>query len=132
MRRVIPIILFLAFCISSNSAADVKQNDHIKQDLGYQSHAFGSQRQAITLIDLIKKHPGKNDYQIFYKTDRDVVVFGCNLKKNVIIRIHQDATGHGTQEMWSGYIMDRLNNAAGGGSLNNTPTGKIMGIHQSF
>lgn len=102
------------------------------KDLGHKSVSFGSTQQAQELLRLIEENPGKTDYQISYQTDEDVVLFGCNFDKEVIIRIHQRSDDHGTQEVWQGYIFDRLKAASDGGSLNDTPEGKNPGTFQSF
>lgn len=102
------------------------------QDLGLQSIDFNSTNQARALLDLIDQNPNQADYQITYQTDIDVVLIGANFDKDILVRLHQEPDSHGTQEIWQGYIIERLQNAAGGGSLNDTPAGKQPGSFETF
>lgn len=120
------IFAILFYCTFAFSA------DSISKDLGNKGISFGSSEQAAALSSLIKENPGANRYQISYTTDLDVVIFGCDLSSDVIIRLHNKPDGHGSSETWSGDIMHRLFSAAGGGSLNDTPDGKKPGSFQSF
>ncbi len=74
----------------------------IKKDLGTKPDGFGSNQQALELIQFIKENPGKADYQISYSTGNETILFGCSFTKDAIIRIHHRKDGHGTQEMWTG------------------------------
>jgi len=103
----------------------------IKQDLGMQS-SFGSENQAIALLDLIDRNQDKADLQISYTTDMDTVIFGCNLNKKAIIRLHTRPDGHGNSEVWIGDVLYRLKTTAAGKSLNDTPSGKSFADTQSF
>lgn len=114
-----------------SSIKEIRQGE-VKKDLGTKPDSFGSNQQALELIQFINENPGKADYQISYSTGNETILFGCNFTKDAIIRIHHHKDGHGTQEMWTGNLIERLNNAAGGGSLNDTPNGKNMGTFQSF
>lgn len=104
----------------------------ININLGRRGWGFGSTGQAKELLAVIKKYPKKASYTITYQTDVDTVVFGCDFNKDAIVRIHQDYKGGGTGESWKGYVMDRLKNASKGGSLNDTPEGKIQGTMKGF
>jgi len=116
----------------SQPTEEVYRSGEATKSLGHLPTDFGSEGQVQELLKLMEKNPGKVDYQIDYQTDVDVVLFGCNFEKDVIIRIHQGKDGHGSQEMWQGYIIERLNNAASGGSLNDTPEGKKLGTFEAF
>ncbi len=103
-----------------------------KRNLGLLSMTIGTQKQASHLLQLIEDEQKKIDYQITYSTDTDVVVFGCNFDKNMIIKTHNQAGGHGTAETWRGHIISRLTSAYNGGSLNQTPSGTITGTFHKF
>lgn len=100
--------------------------------IGQQSISFGSTNQAAELLKLIEQQPGKDSYQITYSTDTDTVVFGCVFSKNIMVRMHTRHDQHGSVERWNGWILDRLITAVGGGSLNDTPVGKMMVAQTSF
>jgi len=102
------------------------------KNLGHRSWGFGSMNQAKALLALINSDPGKAKYQIMYQTDVDTVIFGCDLNKEVLIRLHQKKNGRGTHETWKGYIMERLAAGAAGGSLNDTPMGKMPASRHYF
>ncbi len=129
-KKVIILMIVALFCTSA-LAESTRSGSTIK-DLGTQSVDFGSKRQAQALLDLIDSDQSKAEYRLFYKTEVDTVVFGCDFDKDVIVRIHQRKDDHGTQEAWRGYLLERLENAAQGGSLNDTPAGKKIGIYEPF
>lgn len=104
----------------------------VKKDLGVQSFGFGSHNQAKELQALIKANPNKAEYQIFYTTDVDLVMLGCDFNKDILWRAHKKNDGSGTKEVWKGYVSARLKNGAKGGSLNDTPAGKLFGTYESF
>ncbi len=101
-----------------------------KADLGTRPFGFGSQGQARELLALIEANPGKARYTITYRTDADVVVFSADLAKGVMVRIHR-YPADGTSETWTGYVLERLQNGARGGSLNDTPAGKLPGDYRT-
>ena len=123
---VLTIVLLLAFNAMAGRAGKVGKN------LGVQGNGFGSSNQAQVILQLISEKPDKIDYQILYNTHRDVVIFGCNFDKNIIMRMHDHKNSHGTVVRWGGYVLDRLRNAAGGGSLNDTQEGKLPGSYEKF
>lgn len=114
------------------TAAVAARTGEAKKDLGVVSGSPGSANQAVEMLKLIEAQPNKSDYQLSYSTKDDTVLFGCNFEKNVIVRIHQRPDGTGSQESWQGYVLERLKAAAGGGSLNDTPEGKIEGSFEEF
>ena len=107
-------------------------SQEITAKLGKQGPDFGPAQQAAALLKLMETNPGTTQYRITYNTDNDVVVFGCNLEKEIILRFHSDLTGHGTSEEWTGHSLYRIQDAAGGGSLDNTPEGKQIGTKEQF
>jgi hypothetical protein len=118
----------------SRPTRQIVRSGEAKKDLGFQSgNLGGSTGQAAELLKLIEEQSGKINYELTYQTEIDTVLFACNFEKDVLVRIHQQPDDHGSQEVWQGYIMERLQNAAfGSGSLNDTPEGKIPVIRQDF
>lgn len=102
------------------------------KDLGQQSADFGSSRQAQEVLRMIQESPGQGGYQISYRTAADVVIFGCDLNRDTVVRIHQRPSGGGSGERWQGHALYRLQSAAQGGSLNDTPNGKSPAIMERF
>ena len=107
-------------------------SQEITSKLGKQGADFGAAQQAAALLKLIEANPGSAQYRITYYTDNDVIVFGCNLEKDILLRFHSDLSGHGTSEEWHGHILYRIKDAVGGGSLDNTPEGKLSGTVEQF
>lgn len=104
----------------------------VERNLGVESVQFGSTGQAQAMLQLLNDVPGKTDYLITYQTAIDVVFFGVDFDKKTISRMHSRPDGTGNAEQWSGYVLSRLESAAGGGSLNDTPKGKLPGTSQYF
>lgn len=100
----------------------------------YLGHLSGldSRGQASKILSMMEQRPNRSGYTITYSTAADTVVFGCDIRKRTIVRIHQRPDGTGTAETWSGYVVDRLQSAAAGGSLNDAPTGKSPGTLKPF
>ncbi|KAB2889570.1 MAG: hypothetical protein F9K32_12225 [Desulfobulbaceae bacterium] len=117
------VLLTGSICIASQE---------ITLKLGKQGTDFGEAQQAAALLRLIEANPGSAQYRITYYTDSDVIVFGCNLEKDILLRFHSDLAGHGTSEEWNGHILYRIKDAAAGGSLDNTPEGKLTGTVEQF
>ncbi len=109
----------------------IKDSRSIKQTLTNQSFS-GSSNQSTILLELIEKNPGLDDYQVSKEQNGEVTIFGCNLRKDILIRIHQRSNGQGTQETWRSHVLFRLKKSRSGGSLNETPIGKKQGIFQTF
>ncbi|HEY3057473.1 MAG TPA: hypothetical protein VGL99_00705 [Chloroflexota bacterium] len=116
--------------VAAIAAAPLSGSGELSTDLGSRGIGFGSEGQAKELLAIIQQNPGKANYNISYRTDIDAVVFGADVTRQVIVRVHQEAGKGGSQETWSGYTLERLRNAAAGGSLNDTPAGKLMGTFQ--
>ena len=130
-KKAISVIftLMIILCINPGlSFAGAKATSY----LGEQSFAFGSHNQALALLQLMENVPDANEYQISYQTGSEIVLFGCDVSKNVLIRMHNRQDGHGTAESWAGHIRHRLESAAAGGSLNDTPAGKAPGTFNTF
>jgi hypothetical protein len=107
-------------------------SQEITSKLGRKEAGFGPTQQAAALRQLIEANPGAAQYRITYYTDSDVVVFGCNLEKDIVLRIHSDLDGHGISEEWAGHSLYRIHDAAAGGSLENTPEGRSPGTTEQF
>ncbi|MCB2218086.1 MAG: hypothetical protein KQH59_18645 [Desulfobulbaceae bacterium] len=104
----------------------------ISRDLGPQITAFGSTRQAQALLQFMDEWPDRNEYLVSYNTDSDTVSFGCNFQLGTLSRRHDYPSGESTIETWNRYILERLQAAAGGGSLNDTPKGKVFAEEKKF
>ncbi len=109
-----------------------REPGEIKQDLGQKTISFGSQHQAKELLRIIDIFKNKTEYQISYTTSDDIVIFGCDFTRNILLRTHNERDGHGKVEKWQGHILYRLKSAATGGSLNDTPDGKIFAQTATF
>jgi hypothetical protein len=104
----------------------------ISRDLGPQSVSFGSQRQAQSILQFMDEWPGRNEYVITYTTDADKVSLICNFQQETLVRRHDHQSGKSSLETWNRYIIERLRNGAGGGSLNDTPEGKLAGDRKTL
>lgn len=91
-----------------------------------------SQDQARALLAMMAEAPGHVEYRVTYQAEGEATVVGCDLQRGVLVRVHQRASGKGSQEVWSGHIVERVSAATGGGTLNDTPDGKIPGTFESF
>lgn len=101
-------------------------------DLGTRPFDFGSQGQARELVTLIESSPGKALYEIRYATTADTVTVSGDLAQNILRRVHRTPDGHGSNEEWRGYVMERLRTGATGGSMNDTPAGKSLVVRTDF
>lgn len=124
--KLIYILIVMAVLLVSGKSFAASAN------LGQKDTGFGSPAQAAELQNLIRSSPGDQKYQISYQTDIDVVIVGCDLSSDTLIRVHNNADGHGTEEVWSGDVKSRIYNAAGGGSFNDTSAGKKPGSFKTF
>ncbi len=104
----------------------------VQRDIGPLPSCTGAVTQAASILQLIKEQPGKTDYLITYTTGIDTVSFHCSLTEETIIRIHKWPDDYQKEEIWQKYVLHRLTSAANGGSLNDTPSGKIRGSSKSF
>jgi hypothetical protein len=104
----------------------------LEVDLGTRD-LFGSEGQASELLALIgRQHYVPVTYRIRYRTEVDTVRLSANLRDGVLLREHHELGGRGSREVWSGYVLERLENAARGGSLNDTPVGKSVGMFTRY
>ena len=125
--KAILIVLALMFYLATSALAEP-----VTRHLGRQTPTFGTVGQASALLDLIRSVPGQEDYRITYQTEADVVVFGAHLGREQLMRLHQRPDGTGTAETWTGHTMYRIEQAATGGSLNDTIAGKAPGNMTNF
>lgn len=116
----------------SKTTAAIHRSGKKAVNIGQRPLTFGSTSQAQELLAVINQHPNKVDYSVTYSTEKDIVVIGCNFDKNILARMHNFADGHGTAESWRGHLLYRLESAAAGGSLNDTPSGKSPGTMARF
>jgi len=122
------ILLLSVFFLSANCNGA----DAVTRDLGVRNASFGSLGQARALLSLIKDNPHRFKYQINYKTEAGRVVFSYDIPMDTLTRLHKQKDGSGTVETWPGNALHRLQAAAKGGSLNDTPQGKSSGTLSHF
>ena len=125
--KAILIVLALMFYLATSALAEP-----VTRHLGRQTPTFGTVGQASALLDLVRSVPGQEDYRITYQAEADVVVFGTQLGREQLMRLHQRPDGTGTAETWTGHTMYRIEHAATGGSLNDTKAGKSPGNMTNF
>jgi hypothetical protein len=101
-------------------------------NLGRKNPDFGSSAEAAAILHLIRTHPGATRYEATYTTGNGEVLFLCDLGKEMIVRTITRRDGHGTSETWSRHALYRLERASKGGSLNDSPEGKLYGTLRSF
>ena len=87
----------------------------------------GTQEEAEKLVNLILAHPNRSSYQLTLEHRFETTLLECNLEDEILHRAHIRPGKKITHEFWEGYVMPRLHTAAMGGSLNDTPNGKIPG-----
>jgi hypothetical protein len=117
--------------VAAPTPAPARSGD-VNIDLGTQPAGFGSQDQAKELLALIERQPGMAAYSISYRTDEGSVAFGCDLTRDVLVRVHHLAANRGTSEAWTGYALERLAAGAAGRSLDDTPAGQIPAASRRF
>lgn len=100
-------------------------------DLGHQK-IFGTEKQALAVLNLMLSTPGKIGYFVTYTTDDGSVDFGFDLSRDLVARVIQRKDGTRTGESWTGHVIARLRNAANGSSLDDTPDGKSPGKIRAF
>ncbi len=91
-----------------------------------------SPTQAALLLKLIEQYPQKSDYRITVENNGIISIFGYETSSATLKRLNQYPSGSGNVETWKYYVMDRLKNATAGGSLNDTPEGKLPGTYRNF
>lgn len=92
----------------------------------------GTVGEAAQLLELMANEPGHGRYTLTFSVPGEIIVFGCDLNRQRLVRIHQRPGDHGSREMWTDYIVERLQDAARGKSLNYTPAGNLPGSHDTF
>lgn len=120
--------LLTLFTVAVASAA----GQLVTANLGLKGPGFNPAGQAAAILQLIREKPGANRYELYFKTSDHEVVFSCDLEEQKIDLTRTYPDGHGTLERWSGHSLYRLENAAGGGSLDNTPEGKLFRTLKTF
>lgn len=109
------------------SEAANREGEIAHELMGTKTSSFGSTSQAQELYNLILKNPGKEKYVVKFATKNDFITLSADFGKDIISRKRVRAGGSGTIERWDGYIVERLKAAIAGGSINDTPEGKLFG-----
>lgn len=120
-------VLLTFFTVSVAAAGQM-----VTANLGLKGPDFDSTGQAAAILQLIRKKPGATRYEITFRTREHEVVFKCDLEKQMIDLIRTYPDGHVTLERWSRHSLYRIENAAGGGSLDNTQEGKLFSTLKSL
>ncbi|QJT09447.1 hypothetical protein E8L03_11075 [Oceanidesulfovibrio marinus] len=66
-------------------------------------------------------------YLLGYVCGDEFTTLGYLVKTRELVRVRINLDGHVTGELWQEHAVDRLKNAANGGSLDDTPKGKRPG-----
>ncbi len=114
------------------SDAANREGEIVHELIGVKGSSFGSTSQAEALYDLVLKNPEKEKYVIKFATKNDFITLTADFDKDILSRKRIRAGGSGTIEHWDGYLMDRIKAAISGGSLNDTPEGKLFGAMEKL
>jgi hypothetical protein len=79
--------------------------------------------EATLLLALLTREPGKTHYEIDYRTGGVTVAFAYSPGSDIVTREQRGTDGHGEKSVWTGYGADRLQGAAAGATLSDTPDG---------
>ncbi len=104
-----------------------RDGEIVHELIGVKGSGFGATSQAQELYDLILINPNKESYVIKFATKEDFITLTADFGKDILSRKRVRAGGSGTIEHWDGFLMDRIKAAISGGSLNDTPQGKLFG-----
>jgi len=130
---LVSLIFRLTYPNATSSATSASsRSGRSDGNLGGRPAGFGSQGQAQELLLLIRQRPGLAEYTISYQTDIDRVDISCDFLYDVLTRTYTRPDNHGTTERWYGSLESRLQSAAGGESLNDTPSGKSFATSSNF
>jgi len=84
------------------------------------------------LLALLTREPGKNLYEIDYHADGAAIAFAYSRGDDILTREQRGADGHGERSVWTGNGVDRLQGAAAGATLSDTPEGMVDPQISSF
>lgn len=130
MRTSPALLLPLVIAVWMTIAAAAGQL--VTVNLGKKGPDFGAAGEASAILHLLRTRPGASRYEAAYVTANGEVVVHCDFEHEVIVRTITRRDGHGVSETWSRHTLFRLQKAASGGSLNDSPEGKLYGTLSSF
>jgi hypothetical protein len=81
--------------------------------------------EATLLLALVTREPGKTLYEIDYHADGSTVTFAYSQGSDTLTREQRGGDGHGTRSVWATYGVERLQAAAAGATLSETPDGPV-------
>ena len=100
--------------------------------LGELPSVMPQSEEATLLLALVTREPGKTLYEIDYHAGGSTIAFAYSPGDDTLTREQRDADGHGERSVWTGNGVDRLQGAAAGATLSDTPEGMVDPQTSSF
>jgi hypothetical protein len=100
--------------------------------LGELPSVMPQSEEATLLLALVTREPGKTLYEIDYRSGDSTVAFAYSPSTDTITREQKSTDGHGERSVWMGHGVDRLQGAAAGATLSDTPDGLVDPQTSSF
>ena len=88
--------------------------------------------EATLLLALVTREPGKTLYEIDYHAEGATITFAYSPPNDTLTREQRSGDGHGTMSVWATYGVERLQGAAAGATLSETPDGPVEPQTSSF
>jgi len=120
---------------STSSGVGMVTKAIYERDFGTVTNPIASTWQGTTLLGMLGEHRPESVVRLKARdqTSGDQVQITVDMNEQVITRRKTRTDGHGSSEVWKGYVMYRLESAASGdGSLNHTPDGAKASIYTTF
>ena len=93
--------------------------------LGELPSVMPQSEEATLLLALVTREPGKTLYEIDYRADGSTITFAFSPGSDTLTREQRGGDGHGTRSVWATYGVERLQGAAAGATLSETPDGPV-------
>ena len=81
--------------------------------------------EATLLLTLVTREVGKTLYEIDYHAGGSTITFALSSGDDNLTREETHSDGHGQRTVWTGYGLERLQGAAAGATLSDTPDGFV-------
>ncbi len=101
-------------------------------DFGTVDEFYGSGIQARALLGLMEAKPDRRLYVVSFTHQGEQTIVAYLVDADELYRTHLRPGGRGTEELWRGWVVSRLRSAEQGGSLNDTPEGRVPGGFATF
>jgi hypothetical protein len=88
--------------------------------------------EATLLLALVTREAGKTLYGIDYHADGSTITFAFSPGGDTLTREESRSDGHGERTVWVAYGLERLQGAAAGATLSDTPDGLVDPQTSSF